>query len=175
MKILKRREFGDNFIIKGFLGEEEYIKTRLIWKIKLYFKKSKLYKNAYRFLLLLSLIAGALIPIVTNWSLLKDYELNTQFGVYEYSDLIVTILSILLIVVVSLELTFNFREKFKNFKKAEDELTSELYLYQTSAEPYMLADLDEKFRLLVNRVESIIAKERLTTIVQISKNPVEKK
>ena len=68
---------------------------------------------------------------------------------------------------VSLETTFNFRERLQNYKKTEDRLTHELYIYQSGSEPYNLSDPNkerENFHLLVLRVEAIIREEREDTI-----------
>ncbi len=58
---------------------------------------------------------------------------------------------------------FNFKEKFKSYKKTEDQLTNELILFQTNTEPYNFKSTEDSnaiFRLFVSRVESIILKER---------------
>ncbi len=157
--INKKYKFGENLVSSQNLSKEDYIEKRLIRKINLYYDKSLNYNRKYRVILLGSLIIGSLIPIIINWNFLEQYGIN---------DVIATILSILVVIMVSIEVTFNFREQFKNYKKAEDQLTSEMYLFQTNTDPYLHEDAELNFKLLVKRVESIIAKERLDTIVKIT-------
>jgi hypothetical protein len=79
---------------------------------------------------------------------------------------------------ISLEAgVFNFREKFKNYKKSEDQLTNELMLFQTGSEPYhvQLSNGEESFiyRLFVSRVESIILRERDDTVEKMTRISLE--
>ncbi len=145
---------------KETLTVNEYIANRVLFKIRLYFKKSKFYKFWYRGLLLLTLIFGALVPVFVNWQSISGHK-----------D-IATVFSILVIVFVSIETTFQFRETYKNYKLTEDKLTTQLHLFQTNSEPYNLNDKTENFKNFVSEIESIIALERKETIKSLTKAQV---
>ncbi len=79
--------------------------------------------------------------------------------------------------------TIYFREKYKSYKKTEDQLTNELILYQTNTEPYKIdkfsnntpykEDSKPIFCLFVSRVESIILKERDDTVEKLTRMSLE--
>ena len=144
---------------------EEYINDRVLFKIKLYYLLGKRNKSWYNLIAILSIVAGLLIPL--------SLSLNIPYS-KEYA----TFLSLLAGGLISLEAAvFNFKDKFKGYKKAEDQLTNELILFQTNTAPYNIAhlsvDCNAMFRLLVSRVESIILKERDDTVEKITRMSLE--
>ena len=156
------------------LQPADYLQDRLIFKIQLYFKLSRRCEKAYRFSAFSTLCFGALVPVVMNWNYLKGYSIGheTDLGTF-----LATVFSIIVIILVSLETTFHFRERLQNYKKTEDQLTHELYIYQSGSEPYNLRDPikeRENFHLLVLRVEAIIREERADTIEKATAQVIEK-
>ena len=144
---------------------EEYINDRLLYKIKLYYLFSKRNKRWYNLIAILSIVAGLLIPL--------SLGLNIKYS-KEYA----TILSLFAGALISLEAAvFNFKEKFKSYKKTEDQLTNEMILFQTNTEPYNFKtpsdDSRAVFRLLVSRAESIILKERDDTVEKMTRMSLE--
>jgi len=158
---------------------DDYINKRVVFKIDLYYCKAKRFEGRYKGILVASLIAGALIPVIINFTLLDELIV--------YRDMITTFLSILIIVLVAIETTYKYREQFREFKKAEDQLRTELYLFQTKSGPYVISrkvkkkknnnqqNSDSRFRLLVERVEAIIGAERLETILRLTEKSIQKK
>jgi hypothetical protein len=164
---LKKKFEGIRMDLKYYqqMSAEEYINDRLLFKIKLYYYFGRRNKRLYGMLAVLAIIAGLLVPL----SLVLDLL---------YSKGYATFLSLFTGGIISLEATvFNFKEKFKSYKKTEDQLTNELILFQTKTEPYFfnVAVGEDKalFRLLVSRVESIILKERDDTIEKITRMSLE--
>ena len=144
---------------------EEYINDRVLYKIKLYYLFSKRNKLWYNVIAILSIIAGLLIPL----SLALDIKYSKEYA---------TFLSLFAGGLISLEAAvFNFKEKFKSYKKTEDQLTNELILFQTHTEPYnfrsLKTDGSDPFRLLVSRAESIILKERDDTVEKMTRMSLE--
>jgi hypothetical protein len=150
---------------------KDYINDRLIPKIQLYFKFSQRCGKAYRFIVFFTLLFGALVPIFLNWDLLTGYNIGEDSNLGKQ---FATFFSILVIILVSFEATFKFRERLQNYKKTEDQLTHELYLFQSRTDPYELKSEEDNFRLLVFRVESIIREERDDTIEKATTQVVEK-
>lgn len=144
---------------------EEYINDRVLFKIKLYYLFGKRNKRWYNLIAILSIISGLLVPLSLGLNL-------------KYSKEYATFLSLFAGGLISLEAAvFNFKEKFKSYKKTEDQLTNELILFQTNTEPYNFRspaeDSNAIFRLLVSRVESIILKERDDTVEKITRMSLE--
>src|SRR5688572_18700608 len=103
---------------------EEYINDRVLYKIKLYYLFGQRNKRWYHVLAVVSIISGLSIPILLN----IDIKYSKQYA---------TALSLITGGVISLEAAvFNFKDKYKSYKKTEDQLTNELILYQANTEPY---------------------------------------
>jgi hypothetical protein len=63
------------------------------------------------------------------------------------------------------------REHWRNYDLIAADLRREEMLYSTSAGDYSTEDETQKFRLLVNRVENLISKEREETIIMRTNEP----
>jgi Protein of unknown function (DUF4231) len=147
------------------MSAEEYINDRVLFKIKLYYLFGKRNKLWYNLIAILSIISGLMVPLSLNLNL-------------KYSKEYATFLSLFAGGLISLEAAvFNFKEKFKSYKKTEDQLTNELILFQTNTEPYSIKssmeDSSAIFRLLVSRSESIILKERDDTVEKMTRMSLE--
>jgi hypothetical protein len=144
---------------------EDYINDRVLYKIKLYFLFGKRSRAWYNVIAILSIISGLLVPLF----LALDVKYAKEYA---------TFFTLLAGCLISLEAAvFNFKEKFKSYKKTEDQLTNELILFQTNTEPYDVKSSAENsnaiFRLFVSRVESIILKERDDTVEKITRMSLE--
>lgn len=174
LESISKASFREDLKFYEDLQPADYIRERLIFKIKLYFKSSRRCERAYRLIVFFTLCFGALVPVVMNWNYLKDFSIGNDS---DLGALLATIFSIIVIILVSLETTFNFREQLRNYKKTEDQLTHELYLYQSGSEPYDQGGPDHEkknFQLLVFRVESMIKEEREDTIERATAHVIEK-
>ena len=143
------------------MSPENYINDRVLYKIKLYFLFGQRSKRWYNFIAILSVISGLLVPLFLN----LDFKYSKEYA---------TALTLFAGALISLEATvFNFREKYKSYKKTEDQLTNELVLYQTNTDPYKIEDPKALFGLFVSRVESIILKEREDTVEKLTRMSLE--
>jgi hypothetical protein len=143
------------------MSPEEYINERVINKIKIYFLFGQRNKRWYNLIAILSITAGVLVPVVLNFNI-------------KYAKEYATALTLLAGGLISLEAAvFNFKEKYKSYKKTEDQLTNELMLFQTSTEPYnaivSAGNPEAIYQLFVSRVESTILKERDDTIEKVTR------
>ena len=144
---------------------EQYINDRVLFKIKLYYLFGERNKLWYNIIAILSIVSGLMVPLFLSLNIKYSKEYATFFTLFAGG-------------LISLEAAvFNFKEKFKGYKKTEDQLTNELILFQTNTEPYDFKsqnnDSSAVFRLLVSRVESIILKERDDTIEKITRISLE--
>jgi Protein of unknown function (DUF4231) len=144
---------------------EQYINDRVLFKIKLYYLLGKRDKLWYNLIAIFTIISGLLVPLFLN----LDFKFSKEYA---------TVLTLITGGLISLEtVVFNFKEKFKSYKKTEDQLTNELILFQTMTEPYNIQsptdDNSALFRLFVSRVESTILKERDETVEKMTRISLE--
>jgi hypothetical protein len=144
-------EFTKPFDIKA------YIEHRALYKIKRYFMLSKRSERFYKTIAVFILVFSALVPVILSLSFITNKDMRMLFA---------SISSFLVVVLFSIESVYNFREQWKSYKNAEDEITQELNLFHSSSEPYTTNG--EKEKLLVIRVESIVLKERKETIEKLT-------
>jgi hypothetical protein len=140
------RNFGD-------LTGEKYIEERLNDQLRYYDKAATKGKRRYLQSRFVSVVAAALVPVFVN---LK----------FPYVDVVTTVLSVLVVLIVSLESVFHFREQWVNSRSTSEALRKEYFQFTASEGRY--ADLSEDpqkaFRLFVGRVEAMIEAENLSTL-----------
>jgi ABC-type multidrug transport system fused ATPase/permease subunit len=135
-----------------------YMENRAIYKVKRYFMLSKRSEKLYKTIAVSVLIFSALVPVILGTSIIHNVK---------WSMFLASLSSFLVVVLFSVESVYNFREQWRSYKNAEDEITQELNLFHTAAEPYNGKN-HEKEKLLVMRVEGIILKERKETIEKLT-------
>lgn len=129
---------------------EAYLDTRVNYKTEAYRVKGTMYRWCYLTLATTSAVAAAAVPVLIN---LKD--LPTIYP---------TLLSLVVTVLVGIEGIFHWREHWKNYDLMKTFLRQESCLFQAGAGSYRGKSSEDAFRLLVERVEEEISKERAQTI-----------
>lgn len=127
----------------------DYLRTRVDFKTEAYRAKGDRYRWGYQVMACSAAIAAAIVPVLIN------LKVDTLWP---------TVLSLLVTVLVSLEGILHLREHWKNYDLMKSSLRQEACLFQAQAGPYRDKSPDEAFRLLVERVEEAISKERAQTI-----------
>jgi hypothetical protein len=130
---------------------EEYIDERLNQFRGWYDKSAVRAKRIYQRMRTLTVVGGAMVPVLIN---LK----------YPYIDIATTILSLLVVILVSLESVFHFREQWKNYRSTEQLLAKEYFNFTTGEGPYRNQCDKESFLNFVDRVENAIASENASTL-----------
>ena len=130
--------------------EAEYLKTRVDFKTEAYRVKGERYRWLYLISATISAIAAATVPVLIN--------LERVPSIWP------TLLSLLVTVLVGVEGIFHWREHWKNYDLMKSFLRQEACLYQAQAGEYRGKEPAEALRLLVERVEDAISKERAQTI-----------
>jgi len=141
--------------------EDEYIKDRLEYKINLYTCKANRQKAIYRVAATVSMIAAAAVPVL----------INIDDKVVKYVNILATILSLLVTILVGFLAIYRPREHWRNYDLIAADLRKEEMLFSTSVGDYNIEDKTQKFRLLVNRVENLISQEREETIIMRTNEP----
>jgi hypothetical protein len=132
-------------------GAARYIQDRVKQYQSWYDRKSTLCKSRYLWMRGLTVVGGALVPVLVNLDLSS----------IEY---VTTATSLLVVMLVSLESVLHYREQWKNYRSTEQYLGHETVYFQNRAGAYRDLDDDEAFQLLVDRVESAIASENAATL-----------
>ena len=97
------------------------------------------------------MVGGATVPVLVN----------LDFPFINYAT---TVISLMVVIFVSLESVFHYREQWKNYRSTEQYLGHEQIRFLTKVGPYKELEARGAFRLFVERVESAIAAENSATL-----------
>lgn len=140
------------------LTPEQYISERLEQYQGWYDKKSVTMKAKYLRMKALSVVGGALVPVLIN----VPYQGN--FAGVSIVQVIVTVISLGVVISLSLETVFHYREQWKNYRSTEQLLGHEKYFFRTRVGRYKGLSDNDAFRVLVERVEDVVAAENAATL-----------
>lgn len=135
----------------GSWTSEMYIKERHDQYQKWYDGKAVQCKSRYLKMRAMSVVGGAMVPVLINMDI-------------PYMTAVTTILSLIVVVLVSLETVYHFREQWKNYRSTEQYIVRELMFFRTSEGLYKELEPREAFLLFVERVENAIATENTATL-----------
>src|SRR5205823_5015844 len=137
--------------LPGSMAPAEYMQQRVDQYIGWYDRKAVGAKSNYLRMRALSVVGGAIVPVLVNVHI-------------PYVSIATTIISLAVVVVVSLESVFHYREQWKNYRSTEQYLSREKVLFLTAEGPYKKLARDQAFILFVERVEAAIASENASTL-----------
>jgi Protein of unknown function (DUF4231) len=132
-------------------GPASYITERLEQYQHWYDRKAALSKRRYLWMRGFAVVGGAVVPALVNIS-------------FSGRDALTTVLSLLVVISVSLESVLHYREQWRNYRSTEQALGHERMFFETGVGPYKGLDSDAAFKLLVERVEALIAAENAATL-----------
>jgi hypothetical protein len=135
----------------GSMGPDEYIKARVESYMDWASNKAVKFKSYYLNMRALSVVGGAVVPVLVN--------VNIPF-----KNSITTVVSLIVVIMVSLESVYHYREQWKNYRSTEQFIRAEKFQYLTKEGPYKKLDAKEAFLLFVERVENAIASENAATL-----------
>lgn len=131
---------------KPNMTEEAYLKDRLDDQLAWYDKKSQYNQKRFKLLSVVEIIAAAFIPFLSGME-------------GEYLHLLIGGLGVFIAVAAAVIALFKYQENWIQYRTTAEQLKHEKYIYLTDTKPY---DTEDKFHLLVERVESLISKENST-------------
>jgi len=140
------------------LTPKQYIDERLNQSMIWYDKNSGKNKDAFLRMRAATVIGGAIVPVLVNID-------------FPYIKILTTIISLMVVMFVSLESVYHFREQWTNYRSTEQFLRKEYFIYTAGEGPYAQVDEDEGFRLFVERVEKVIDSENAFTLQVLSTVP----
>ncbi|SUK14688.1 Uncharacterised protein [Staphylococcus agnetis] len=129
---------------------EDYFHDRLEDQINWYDNKSMACQKHYNLNKYIQIVAGALIPAITPFSLMFNSIVFT---------IVISILGLLVVISQSISSIKKFHENYIQYRTTCEVLKHEKYLYLNKVEPY--DNEKEPLKLLVSRVESIISNENI--------------
>lgn len=140
------------------ISSESYINERVGQYKAWYDKKAVVMKSRYLRMRAFSVIGGSIVPVLANVSF--SYVI---FGI-PLVQVMLTTISLLVVIAVSLESVFHYREQWKNYRSTEQLLGHEEFLYRSRVGRYAELTDDRAFQLFVERVEEAIAIENSATL-----------
>ncbi len=140
------------------IDADKYLNERVQQYQSWYDRKAVIAKARFLRMRTFSVLGGALVPVLAN------VHVNLNIGSYSVMTLAVTAISLTVVVFVSLESVFHYREQWKNYRSTEQLLGHEVSRFRTQITPYADMEPDAAFRLLVERVEEAIAAENTATL-----------
>src|SRR5690606_11602074 len=130
---------------------QDYVEGRLSQYQQWYDRKAVKTKAMHLRMRTLSVVGGALVPVLVNLDL-------------SFAKLTATVLSLIVVGSVSLESVYRYREQWKNYRSTEQLLGHERIYFETKVGPYSDLSEAEAFTTLVARVESASANENSATL-----------
>jgi hypothetical protein len=141
------------------LSPDQYIETRVRQYQAWYDRKAVSCKNRYLRFQAFTVVAGGVVPVLVN----VETNINNVIG-YPIMRAVVTLISLFVVVTVSLESVFHYREQWKNYRSTEQLLGHEQFAFLAGVGVYKKLATDEAFQLFVERVEDAISAENAATL-----------
>jgi len=130
---------------------ESYIDERLNDAIAWYDKSADKQKKLYLRMRATTVIGGAIVPVLVN---VKN----------DYVDIVTTIISLIVVLLVSLESVYHYREQWMNYRSTEQSLRHEYFLFTSKGGMYAIRSKAEAYQQFVERVEDLISSENAATL-----------
>jgi len=143
---------------KSLLTPEQYISERLEQYQGWYDRKSVATKTKYLRMRALSVVGGSLVPVLIN------IPYPAAVAGIPVVKAVVTLISLGVVISLSLESVFHYREQWKNYRSTEQLLGHEKFFFRTRVGRYHGVSDEVAFRLLVERVEDAVSAENAATL-----------
>lgn len=140
------------------MSPDQYLQRRVDDQLEWYSKKSATNKNWHFRLQLVTLVAAALVPVVS----LSFTEAGGRF--------VVAIIGSIAAIAAGVVALYQFRDLWVDYRTTAERLKYEKYLFLTGADPYNSSNC---FSLFVNRVENTILQENREWHEKVSLNNVD--
>ena len=141
------------------LTPDQYIETRVKQYQGWYDRKAVSCKNRYLRMRAFTVVAGGVVPVLVN----VEASINGIVG-YPVTKAVITVISLLVVVTVSLESVFHYREQWKNYRSTEQLLGHEQFEFLARVGPYKDGTPEKAFQLFVERIEDAISSENSATL-----------
>jgi hypothetical protein len=149
----KKAEWSAKVQPRGFgqLTPVEYVEERFNAEIDYYSKSASRAKKRYLQMRAITVVGGALVPVLVNVH-------------FPYVDILTTAISLVVVLFVSIETVYRYREQWTNYRTAEQNLRNEYFGFTSNSGIYSGLDEATAFTLFVNRIEQAIEAESASTL-----------
>jgi hypothetical protein len=113
-----------------------------------------------------TVIGGALVPVLVNLNF-APVSLNViRFAVtLNPIKVLSTMISLMVVLFVSLESVYHFKEQWRNYRSTAELMKKEYYLFATGQGRYASSkSAEEAYRLFVEQIETAIDVENASTL-----------
>jgi Protein of unknown function (DUF4231) len=141
------------------LTPEQYIQTRVKAYQNWYDGKAVRCKRRYLRMRAFTVTAGGIVPVLVN----VEPSINAVVG-YPIMKAVITVVGLLVVVSVSMESVYHYREQWKNYRSTEQLLGREQFEFLAKIGPYERLEGEAAFRLFVERIENAISSENSATL-----------
>jgi hypothetical protein len=135
----------------GSIGPEEYIRERMFEYRKWYDNSAQKAKTRYQGMRGVSVVGAAIVPVLVNLD-------------FQYLPAVTTVISLLVVVLVSLESVYHYGDQWKNYRSTEQFIAQEYFFFTTGDGSYKGLKPDRAFLHLVERIEGAISTENASTL-----------
>jgi hypothetical protein len=157
LKTVEKKNWTDEKLRSySTITAEEYIDERFNPMRGWYDKKATNTKNLYLRMRAASVVGGAIVPVLINVHIGKIGDL--------FIDILTSAISLVVVVFVSLESVFHYRERWNNYRSTEQLLSNEYFKFVSGEGPYSKLENREALLTFINRVEGIIQRENSSTL-----------
>jgi Protein of unknown function (DUF4231) len=152
------------------LSEASYKQERLQKQIDWHSKKARENKLRFRLCQIIILIASAIIPIINVGSIAETNIANYQ------TRIISSIIGAIIVVITAITQLEKYQENWILYRTSTELLKKEKYFFENNVGEYSNLGEEERNKLLVERVESIVSAEtsKYFTIHQLPQKNSEK-
>jgi len=155
----EKKAWSPTLMARGFdqLKAADYIEERINPEIEYYNKQAGKAKRNYLTMRGITVVGGALVPVLININGLP----------LPYSTILTTattVISLMVVLFVSLETVYRYREQWTNYRTAEHKLKNEYFLFTSKAGEYAELDEHRAYIIFVNRIEQALETENASTL-----------
>jgi hypothetical protein len=143
----------------GSFTPDQYIEARVMQYKGWYDGKAVRYKKMFLRMRAFTVVAGGVVPVLVN----VEAGVNNLIG-YPVMKAVITVISLLVVVMVSLESVFHPREQWKNYRSTEQLIEHEKFEFLTRVGVYKESTSEDAFKLFVERIEDAIVSENAATL-----------
>ena len=131
------------------MNVESYINDRVDDQIKYFDRSAVKNQRIYRFLRIVAISCNVLTALAIALTFAVPAEYKKEVGIVALA------LTMIVLLTYQIEEFFNFGAKWQKFRIVGELIKSEKYLYLNGAGVYTSADLEQRKRIFVKRVEDI--------------------
>lgn len=139
------------------MTESDYLQQRVEGQLNWYSEKSSICQYRYKTLRIIEIVAAAIIPLLSG---MGEKVL--------YGPWVIGLLGVIIAISASVGSLLKYHENWIQYRATSEALKHEKFLFLSHVAPY---DGEERFHVLVQRVEGLISNENSTWTQTVKSEP----